>query len=425
MTDQQLELELRVSFRADVPVLEPAPAALRTSVAAIPRTVAPPFVIVARGRARLLAAAAALAATLIGLLLLGPGRPRPTPSPTPSDPTSTNTSVVEPSVAPTASPFDAGGLMVVYQVDGSTAHVFTLDPATQARREVVSLSYEPTDVQRGYSMLVRWLSDRRTVALFSTLDQPIVGDEIDAATGARKQPAALIQSLSPDGTLGAQTGDDIVIFDLQGQVVRHLPRPPTQFPSDLGPWSPDGTSIAVSGCQPCNIAGKGPDSTNRVHLYLLPVDGSPARVVGDVAIDGGFNKDLAWSPDGGTIAATLAGIVLVDVATGRLTRLTSNRNDVQPTWSDDGRRITFVRGFGSGIGLWVMDADGTSLARLTTAPAEPGDHWSEDGVPVWSPDGSTILFTRRIAGTTFGDVWQVPSAGGTPQRLLVNAVADW
>jgi Tol biopolymer transport system component len=195
--------------------------------------------------------------------------------------------------------------------------------------------------------------------------------------------------------------------------------------SDLGPWSPDGTLIVASGCQPCNLAGKGPDSTNHVHLYLLPVDGSAARVLGDVATDGGFNNDLAWSPDGGTIAVTLGGIVLVDVATGKVTRLTSNPNDFEPTWSDDGRRIAFVRSFGSGLGIWVMDVDGTNLARLTTAPAKPDDHSSEDGAPVWSPNGSTILFTRRIAGTTFGDVWRVPSAGGTPERILQNAVADW
>ena len=424
MTDQQLERELRAWFRTEIPAAEMAPAALRASVTAIPRTVVQPTVIVSRRRISLLAAAAVLAATLIGLLVFAPGR-APSQTPSPSASAESSLLLVEPSLAPTPTPFDASGLMVVYQVDGTTAHVFTFDPTTQARRDVASLGYEPTDVQRGVSMVVRWLSDRRTVALFSRLDQPVAGDQIDAATGAVTPPAAFIESLSPDGTLGARADDDIVIFDRQGQVVRHLPRPPTQFLSDLGPWSPDGTLIVASGCQPCNIAGKGPDRTNRVHLYLLPVDGSPARVLGNVATDGGFSNDLAWSPDGGTIAVTFGGLVLVDVATGRVTRLTSNPNDFQPTWSDDGRRIAFVRSFGSGLGIWVMDADGMNLARLTTAPAEPGDHASEDGMPTWSPDGSSILFARRIAGATFGDVWQVPSAGGTPELLFTDAVAAW
>jgi hypothetical protein len=424
MTERELELQLRAWYRSEVPATEAAPIALRASVLTVPRTVVRPAVVLSRRRISLFAAAAVLVATLIGLLALGPGH-TPTPTSSPSASAESSAVLVGPSLEPTPTPFDASGLMIVYQVDGSTAHVFTLDPATQARRDVALLRYEPTDVQRGYSVLVRWLSDRRTVALFSRLDQAIAGDQIDASTGAITPPATLIESLSPDGTQGARTDEDIAIFDRQGQIVRHLPRPPTQFLSDLGPWSPDGTLIVASGCQPCNIAGKGPDSTNRAHLYLLPVDGSPARVLGDVATEGGFSNDLAWSPEGGTIAVTLGGIVLVDIATGRVTRLTSNRNDFQPTWSDDGRRIAFVRSFGSGLGIWVMDADGANLARLTKALAEPGDNASEDGVPVWSPDGSMILFTRRIAGATFGDVWRVPSAGGTPERILQNAVADW
>jgi WD40-like Beta Propeller Repeat len=424
MTDRELELQLRAWYRAEVPASEVAPAALRASVLAVPGTVGRPAVIVTRRRISLLAAAAVLAATLIGLLVIGPGH-APTPTPSPSASAESSLLLVEPSLAPTPTPFDASGLMVVYQVDRSTAHVFTLDLTTQSRREVATLGYDPADLQRGVSVLIRWLSENRTVALFFRGDGISAGDQIDAATGAVTPPATLIESLSPDGTLGARRDEDIGIFDLQGQIVRHLPLPPTESLSDLGPWSPDGTSIAASGCQPCNIGGKGPDSTNRVHLYLLPVDGSPARVLGDVASDRGFNNDLAWSPDGGTIAVSMGGIVLVDVATGRLTRRTSNPNDFQPTWSDDGRRIAFVRSFGNGLGIWVMDADGTNLARLTTAPARPEDNSSADVGPVWSPDGSTILFTRRIAGTTFGDLWQVPSAGGTPERLFVNAVADW
>jgi len=423
MTDRELELQIRAWFRAEVPASEVAPAALRARVLVLPRTVIRPAVIVSRRRISLLAAAAVLAVTLIGLLALGPGH-APTPAPSPSASAQSSLSLVEPSLAPTPTPFDASGLMVVYQVDGSTAHVFTLDPMTQERREVTSLAYEPRDIQRGVSVLVRWLSDRRTVALFSRLDVPIAGDQIDAATGAVTSPATLIESLSPDGTLGARTEEDIAIFDRQGQVVRHLPLPPTHGLSDLGPWSPDGTFIAVSGCQPCNGAGKGPDSTHREHLYLLPVDGSPARVLGDEA-SGRFLNGLAWSPDGRSIAAPMGGIVVVDVASGRITRLTSNPNDLRPTWSDDGRRIAFERSFGSGLGIWVMDADGTNLTRLTTPAQQPADKTSQDRAPVWSPDGATILFSRGIAGETFGDLWQVPSASGTPALLFHNAVADW
>jgi Tol biopolymer transport system component len=425
MTDRELELQLRAWYRGEVPASEMAPAALRLTVAAIPQTVVRPTVIASRRRVSLIAAAAALAATLIGLLALGPGHaPTQTPSPSRSDVTS-SLLVVAPSIEPTPTPFDATGLMIVYQVDGSTAHIFTLDAATQERREVTDVSYDTADLQQGATVLIRWLSDRRTVALFSRSDGTAAGDQIDAATGTVTPPATLIQSLSTDGAFGARTDEDIVVFDRQGQVVRHLALPPTHGLNDLGPWSPDGTTIAVAGCQPCNIGGKGPDKTNREHIYLLPVDGSPARVLGDEASDRGFNNDLAWSPDGGTIAASMGGIVLVDVATGRMTRLTSNANDYQPTWSDDSERLAYLRYFGSGIGIWTIDAPGTNRTRLTTAPASPVDGSSEDSGLVWSPDGTTILFTRSVLGETFGDLWQVPSTGGTPELLFGNATADW
>jgi Tol biopolymer transport system component len=425
MTDRELELQLRAWYRADVPAAEMAPPALRLSVAAIPKTVVSPTLIVSRRQVSLIAAAAALAVTLIGLLALGPGRtPTQTPSPSPSEVTS-SLPVVAPSIEPTPTPFDASGLMVVYQVEGSTAHILTLDPVTQDRRQVVDVPYDTANIQGGVSMFIRWLSDRRTVALFSKSDRIVAGDQVDAVTGGITPAATLIESLSPDGTLGAGTDQDIVISDRQGRVVRHLALPASGGLSDLGPWSPDGTTIAMSGCQPCNIGGKGPDKTNHEHIYLVPVDGSPARVLGDEASDRTFNQDLAWSPDGATIAASMGGIVLVDVGSGRMTRLTSNANDYLPTWSDDGGRIAFVRSFGSGLGIWVMDADGSNRTHLTIAPPEPGDNASEDERPVWSPDGTTIIFTRSILGQTFGDLWQVPSTGGQPSLLLENAVADW
>ena len=88
MTDQQLELELRAWFRADVPALEAAPSGLRELVVGIPRTTAPPLAVLrrpgSRGRLALVGLAAVLAAAIIGLQLLGWGRPQPTELPTQS-----------------------------------------------------------------------------------------------------------------------------------------------------------------------------------------------------------------------------------------------------------------------------------------------------------------------------------------------------
>jgi tricorn protease len=65
--------------------------------------------------------------------------------------------------------------------------------------------------------------------------------------------------------------------------------------------------------------------------------------------------------------------------------------------------------------LWVAQADGSGVRRLTSHPGV------ESG-PRFSPDGSLIAFTGRYEGNT--DVYVVPAAGGVPTRLTYHPGAD-
>jgi Tol biopolymer transport system component len=76
-----------------------------------------------------------------------------------------------------------------------------------------------------------------------------------------------------------------------------------------------------------------------------------------------------------------------------LVQLTSGANDGEPAWSPDGRRIAFSRethedrpdpAWGRFRAIFVMDADGSNLVRLTRL--------SWDDAPTWSPDGEQIAF---------------------------------
>ena len=55
--------------------------------------------------------------------------------------------------------------------------------------------------------------------------------------------------------------------------------------------------------------------------------------------------------------------------------------DHAPAWSPDGRRIAFYSNRDHQAGIFVVDADGANLKRLTI-----GSH----DYPTWSPDGTRI-----------------------------------
>jgi Tol biopolymer transport system component len=76
-----------------------------------------------------------------------------------------------------------------------------------------------------------------------------------------------------------------------------------------------------------------------------------------------------------------------------ITRLTNSLgNDVSPAWSPDGTRIAFRSDRdGGNEEIYVMNADGTSVTRLT-------NDGNFDEEPAWSPDGKRIAFQSNRAG---------------------------
>ncbi len=70
-------------------------------------------------------------------------------------------------------------------------------------------------------------------------------------------------------------------------------------------------------------------------------------------------------------------------------------NEWGPAWSPDGTRIAFNSDREGMPQVFVMNADGTGVQRLS-------DVWGE--YPAWSPNGDRIAFESYVGGTTaFGD----------------------
>ncbi|MFC5719395.1 amidohydrolase family protein [Streptomyces gamaensis] len=107
-------------------------------------------------------------------------------------------------------------------------------------------------------------------------------------------------------------------------------------------------------------------------------------------------------------------------------------DDRGPAWSPDGTRIAFASEragdpvAGGPYRLWVADVRTGALAQVTGLPGQEGplqDGAWEDFDPVWSPDGTRLLFVRGSlksgaeGGLVARTVASVPAVGRGPVRV--------
>ncbi|MEP6638280.1 MAG: hypothetical protein ABJC39_02940 [Chloroflexota bacterium] len=405
----------------------------------------PPFVVPRSplGQALLIAAVLALLALAVAGVIAGSSfLQRPELAVVPPEPTNgvVTTAAPSPTGGPTPTPRPSAtagaqsdppglGLIAVYQARSTAVDIFTIDPVTGEQTLVGNVQ------RQGGLAGIQWSLDRGRMTLFTVGDGASVQAQVDVAahsvTPLRGTLTGSGDSVSPTGDRIAgvegdvETGFNLIVLDLDQNEVTRTPLPEGATIMGAATWAPDGSAILLSGCLPCS--SKDPASPTDSHLFIVPMDGGPVRQIGTSTTS--FFGAPSWSSDLSTIAYSSfcsgetcsAGINTISLANGRATTLTGDAADAEPVWSRDGRRIAFVRGSGAGRGLWVMDADGGHLTRLTTATKDDSER-----SPTWSPDGSAILFTRGVrSDTELGDLWIVPSTGGTPVRLIQHAVGDW
>jgi Tol biopolymer transport system component len=116
-------------------------------------------------------------------------------------------------------------------------------------------------------------------------------------------------------------------------------------------------------------------------------------------------------------------VYLTEVSTGRTRRLTDHPAlDYNASFSPDGKRVAFVSERDGNLELYTVQADGRGLRRLT-------HEFALDDHPAWSPDGKRLAFvsTRRPARKV-GQAWNgiyVMNADGSGVRRLSGEAADY
>ena len=91
-------------------------------------------------------------------------------------------------------------------------------------------------------------------------------------------------------------------------------------------------------------------------------------------------------------------------------------NDGKPRYSPDGRQIAFESNRDGRQSIYIMNADGTNVRRVTNPPA------GADSIGSWSPGGDQLVFQSTRDGNF--EVYKINVDGTGETRLTFNPVED-
>jgi dipeptidyl aminopeptidase/acylaminoacyl peptidase len=257
-------------------------------------------------------------------------------------------------------------------------------------------------------------------------------------------------SVSPDGSMAAwaetSRGKDgtesasVAIWVKELRDSSAAPRritDPAQSASGLA-WSHDGRLAFVS-------SG---DSSNQPELYIVdkPGRGKPRKVT---SVEGYLAKPQ-WSPDGRSIAllwiegvtrvpgpteATTpdTGVVASKIHEQRLALVNLTTHDVRAIspadtyvyefdWAPDSKSLAYLAAPGEGDDNWfiaqlfAIDVQTSAVRRILKPSMQVAN-------VRWAPDGRNIAFIGGLMsdeGSTGGDIYAIPAAGGEPRDLTPN-----
>lgn len=242
--------------------------------------------------------------------------------------------------------------------------------------------YEPRQLTAdGFlNLMPRWSPDRRFLVFTAYRNRNTQDiDMIELATGKRWTLVSLgglniTPALSPDGNFLAfassyEGNSELYRMDTRTKALQRLT---VNAAGDLSPsWSPSGREIAFTS-----------DRSGGPQIFLMSADGSNVR---RLTFEDDYNAAPAWSPRGNWIAFVCRTprkeykLCLITPDGQKRVQLTVGPGvDDSPSWSPDGRHIVFSSTAEGKSQIYMINADGKDLERITFT----GTH---NSAPAWSP----------------------------------------
>jgi dipeptidyl aminopeptidase/acylaminoacyl peptidase len=177
-------------------------------------------------------------------------------------------------------------------------------------------------------------------------------------------------------------------------------------------------------------AGEGMTRFNdnrRLHIFVADVASGRVTQLTDGTH---YEHSIDWSPDGRELAFVSNrepnedqffnyDLLTLNVADKSMRRLTTTENaEYRPRWSPDGKTIAYQatkRGLTDlettmeDTHVWLINADGSGRRELGGAID------NRQGAPVWTSDGTAVLFTVQERGSV--KLVRLPIAGGKAETL--------